>query len=158
MKAEGKAPLGQLPLLEVEGETFCQSVPISKYAAKLAGLYPAEPLAALRADEVVAVVDEVWNKMGATPKDEKARVAYAEEVAPKYLAHLAKRLGAGPFFFGAAEPQWADLWVYEYVRFATNGFFDHIPKDFVARHAPALAAHYDAVLASELYKAHGTPE
>ena len=37
-------PLGQLPALEVDGKTYCQSVPLSAYAAKLAGLYPATPL------------------------------------------------------------------------------------------------------------------
>ena len=78
-------PLGQLPALEVDGKTYCQSVPLSAYAAKLAGLYPATPLEQLgalylavlscsplaydafptAADEVVAIVDELWNK-GAT--------------------------------------------------------------------------------------------
>ena len=42
-------PLGQLPALEVDGKTYCQSVPLSAYAAKLAGLYPATPLEQLGA-------------------------------------------------------------------------------------------------------------
>jgi glutathione S-transferase len=158
VKASGVAPLGQLPILEVEGGVYTQSIPQSAYAAKLAGLYPSTPLDALKADEIVAVIDECWNKLGGTPKDAAARVAYAEEVAPKYLALLAKRLGAGPFFGGAAEPQWADLWLFAYMRIATAGFFDHVPQDFVARHAPALAAHFEAVKASALYKSFGTPE
>ena len=57
LKQTGFGPLGQLPVLEVEGVQYCQSIPISKYAATLAGLYPAAPLAALQADEVVAIVD-----------------------------------------------------------------------------------------------------
>ncbi len=158
VKASGVAPLGQLPILEVEGVVYTQSVAQSAYAAKLAGLYPTAPLAALQADEVVQIVDEVWNKLGGTPKDAAARVAYAEEVAPKFLALLAARLGAGPFFGGAAEPQWADLWLFAYMRIATAGFFDHVPKDFIARHAPALVAHADRVKASALYASFGTPE
>jgi len=131
---------------------------ISKYAATLAGLYPAAPLAALQADEVVAIVDELWNKVGATSKDKpETRVAWAEEVAPKYLALLSSRLGAGPFFAGAA-PGWADAWVYSFISFFTSGFFDHVPVDFVARHAPALAAMVTSFKASELYAAHGHGE
>ena len=36
----GKAPLGQLPSLEVDGKIFCQSGAIARYCGKLAGLYP----------------------------------------------------------------------------------------------------------------------
>ena len=36
----GKAPLGQVPSLEVDGKIFCQSGAIARYCGKLAGLYP----------------------------------------------------------------------------------------------------------------------
>ena len=85
-------------------------------------------------------------------------MAWAEEVAPKYLKHLAKVLGEGAFFGGAASPQWADLWVYQFVEFFTSGFFDFVPKDFVQRHAPTIAALAARVKASELYASCGTPE
>ena len=61
---------------------------------------------------MVAIVDELWNKGGAVPKDEEKRVAYATETAPKFLKALAARLGDSPYF-GGAEPGWADLWVYQ---------------------------------------------
>jgi glutathione S-transferase len=100
----------------------------------------------------------VWNKIGATSKDKpETRVAWAEEVSPKYLALLAARLGAGPFFAGAA-PGWADCWVYVFIGFFTSGFFDHVPQDFVARHAPALAAFVERFKASELYTSFGNAE
>ncbi len=138
LKATGFGPLGQLPVLEVDGVQYCQSIPLSAYAAKLAGLYPTDPLAALKAEEVVAILDELWNKIGATSKDKpETREAYGNEVAPKYLKALASRLGEGPFFHGAT-PGWADLWVYVFVTFFTSGFFDHVPTDFVAKAAPAL--------------------
>ena len=101
----------------------------------------------------------MWNKIGATSKDKpETRVAFAEEHCPKYLAFLSKKLGDAPFFGGAASPQWADLWVYQFVAFFTSGFFDHVPADFVARHAPKLAELCARVKASELYAKHGTPE
>ena len=78
-------------------------------------------------------------------------------MAPKYLLALAKRLGDKKFF-GGEEPNWADLWMYQYTTFFTSGFFDFLPKDFVAVAAPAIAKHAEAVKASELYKKFGTPE
>lgn len=159
MKASGAAPLGQLPFIETAAGAFAQSIPISKYACALAGLYPADALTALKADELVATIDEMWNKISATSKDKpETRVAYAEDVCPKYLALLAKRLGSDEFFGGASAPQFADLWFYAWYNIATSGFFDHVPTDFVARHAPTLDALAKRVKDSELYAKFGTPE
>ena len=160
VKASGAAPLGQLPFFETGGVTYTQSVPISRYACTVAGLFPAgEPLKALLADEVVAVVDELWNKIGDTSKEKpESRVAYAEDVAPKFLKLVETRLGDGHFLNGEASPQWADLWVYQYSNMFTSGFFDHVPVDFIQRHAPKVAALAARVKASELYAKYGTPE
>lgn len=38
VKASGVPPLGQMPFLEVNGNVICQSIPISSYACKVAGL------------------------------------------------------------------------------------------------------------------------
>ena len=156
LKASGKLPNGQLPILTVGGEVYAQSVALSRYAAKLAHLYPAEPLAALVQDEVVASLDEAWSKVPSN--DAALRAAYGETVAPKYLAGVAARLGKDAFFGGAASPQWADLWCYQYVTFLTSGFIDHLDKEFIAKCAPTLVEHAARVKASELYLKHGTPE
>ena len=156
LKSSGKLPNGQLPVLHVgEGTTFCQSTALSRYAAKLASLYPNDALAALIQDEVVATIDEVWSKV---PANEPAlRAAYGDSVAPKFLPSIAARLGDASFF-GGATPGWADLWVYVYVSFFTSGFFDGVDKDFVVKCAPSLAALAERVKASELYTKHGKPE
>jgi hypothetical protein len=160
IKASGAAPLGQLPFFETGGVAYTQSIPISKYACTLAGLYPAaHPLKCLVADEVVAVIDEAWNKIGETSKDKpETRVAYAEQTAPKFLRLVETRLGDDHFFNGEATPMWADMWVYQYVNMFTSGFFDAVPTDFVKRHAPKVAALAERVKASELYAKFGTPE
>ena len=122
LKSSGALPNGQLPVLAVGDTTYAQSVALSRYAAKLAKLYPDEPLAALVQDEVVATIDEVWSKVPSN--DAALRAAYADTVAPKFLASIVARLGKDNFIGGAATPQWADLWVYQYVHFMTSGFFD----------------------------------
>ena len=161
MKAEGKlAPLGQLPVLEVDGEEpFCQSIPMSVYLAKLAGLYPTDPLAQLKVDEVIGITDEVWNKIDGKNPDPATRIAYGNEIAPKYLQLLEKRLAAaGGKFFHGENPGVADCWVYQWSNFFTSGFFDHIPQDFVTRGSPAIGEFIERFKASDLYQKHGTPE
>lgn len=159
LKASGAAPLNQLPILQIGSRTLTQSVPISAYAARRADLYPTDQLAIFASEEVVAIVDEVWNKIAATSKDRPdSRVAYGEDVAPKYLALLCKRLGDDAFFGGGAIPMWADLWVFQYVSFLSSGFYEGVPTDFISRHAPLLVAHAERVRSSELYVKFGTPE
>lgn len=78
--AELKAtlPLGQVPLLEVDGDVYLQSIAISRYAAKLASVYPTDPLKALRVDMIadmfvdlfVPVVDIKFNQTDEAVKAE----------------------------------------------------------------------------------------
>ena len=156
LKASGRLPNGQLPILSVGGEVYSQSVALSRYAARLANLYPAEPLAALVQDEVVASLDEAWSKLPSN--DAALRAAYGETVAPKFLVVVAARLGKDMFFGGGSSPQFADLWSYQYVTFMTSGIFDHLDRDFVAKCAPVLVEHAARVKATELYAKFGTPE
>lgn len=171
-------------MLEVDGKKYCESIPISIFSAKLAGLYPTDPLEQLQVDEVIAIVDDLWNKIAKTDgKVPETRVAYANEIAPAMLVALASRL-RDPFFHGevifnfnffffllvfflystltsiyvSKKPGVADLWVYQYCNFFTSGFFDHIPTNFVSAASPELAAHTAAVKSSDLYVKFGTPE
>lgn len=158
LKASGFGPLGQLPVLSLDGRDYCQSVPISKYAATLAGLYPTDPLGALNADEVVAIIDELWNKIATTDaKVPETREKYGSETTVKYFRALNDRVAGGNFFNGASTPQWADLWFFAYVQFFTSGFLDHLPKNFVEVGSPELWALYNRILESDLFKQFGSP-
>ncbi|EEY69352.1 glutathione S-transferase, putative [Phytophthora infestans T30-4] len=43
-------PLGQVPVLELDGMVYGQSMAIARYAAKIAGLYPSDATEALKVD------------------------------------------------------------------------------------------------------------
>ena len=59
LREAGKLPWGQLPLCTVDGSTvFAQSPAIATYCAKLAGLYPEDPIAAARVDEIVNFINQ----------------------------------------------------------------------------------------------------
>ncbi|KAF0717265.1 hypothetical protein As57867_002386, partial [Aphanomyces stellatus] len=52
-------PFGQFPTFTVNGTTYAQTNAIARYAAKLAGLYPSNPLEALEADMIVDATVEL---------------------------------------------------------------------------------------------------
>ena len=58
-KAAGEFPLGSIPVLDVAGERFAQSNAILRYAGKLTGLYPEDPIAAMRVDMVLDTIEEL---------------------------------------------------------------------------------------------------
>ena len=68
----------QLPVLWVNGEPLGQSVAQTRYIANLAGLYPKDPEDALRADELIDYVQELFIPLGKafTMQDEAEKMAY----------------------------------------------------------------------------------
>lgn len=67
-------PMGQLPILEVDGKKVCQSGALLRYAGKLAGLYPEDAWKALKVDEFLGAWDEASNEMSkqyGLPEDQR---------------------------------------------------------------------------------------
>lgn len=99
-------PLGQLPILEVDGVVYAQSMAISRYAAKLSGLYPQDPLQALHVDMVSETLVDLGNVFAdimfrtpdATARAEKIAKLLSETL-PKQFTALDK-LVKGKFFAG----------------------------------------------------------
>ncbi len=140
-------PLGQVPVLEVDGVVVTQSDAITRYAGKLAGLYPTDAFQALLCDEVLDAVEDANTKLGTTfglagdaLKD--ARTAFITGPLPLYLRWLQTQLQAhGGNYFADARLTIADLKVFVFVRGFNSGNLDHIPTDLVESIAPLLNAH-----------------
>ena len=58
-----QTPLGQVPVLKVDGEVITQCNTMNRLVGKMAGLYPDDPLEAARCDEVMAAVEDVIGKI-----------------------------------------------------------------------------------------------
>ena len=56
-------PYGQLPVLEVDGVTICQSMAIARYLANECGLAGSSSIVKPKIDEVVDVINDVQNAM-----------------------------------------------------------------------------------------------
>jgi glutathione S-transferase len=113
-------PFNQLPTLRVNDKvTYGQSLAIARYAAKLSGLYPADPLLALEADSVVDAILELFDAfIDAVFKttDEAVRATkfatINTDVYPRLLKQIQARV-AGPFFTGA-DVTFADIFLFDF--------------------------------------------
>ena len=123
---KARLPFGQIPALEVDGVFVAQADSAARLAARLAGLYPADPVDAARSDMIVlhqAEVQSAIAKMsfdgvpGApgtqmVPEAERERriAAWMKSTLPGHLERL-ERLAQEGTMVGSAL-SWADVCVF----------------------------------------------
>ena len=144
-------PLNQVPTLHINDVQVTQSDAITRYAGKLAGLYPEDALQALFCDEVMCALEDINTKIGATfgmtgDALKNAREALATETLPRYLRWLQNQLeGHGGEFFADHRLTVADLKAFVILRWIGSGKLDHIPADLIETVAPRLGAFIDRI-------------
>lgn len=140
-------PLLQVPVLQLNDVQITQSDAITRYAGKLAGLYPDDAFQALLCDEVMSALEDLNVKVGATfgmSGDElkNARSALVSDALPRYLRWLETQLEShGGEFFADNRLTVADLKSFVVTRWLGSGKLDHIPVDLVDTAAPKIKAH-----------------
>ena len=139
MKASGELPFGAVPVLIVDGRMISQSSAILRYAGQLSGLYPSDPVYALRVDEAMDGVDDMMLPMGASIREEDAerkaamRKDMAENSIPTNFARFEKLLlenGDTGYLVGD-ELTIADLKLLHSVNKLTDGTLDGIPPSVI---------------------------
>eukprot|EP00303_Exanthemachrysis_gayraliae_P017107 CAMPEP_0206029990 /NCGR_PEP_ID=MMETSP1464-20131121/47290_1 /ASSEMBLY_ACC=CAM_ASM_001124 /TAXON_ID=119497 /ORGANISM="Exanthemachrysis gayraliae, Strain RCC1523" /LENGTH=260 /DNA_ID=CAMNT_0053404089 /DNA_START=21 /DNA_END=803 /DNA_ORIENTATION=+ len=145
---------GQAPAARVDGSRpYAQSYALLRFAGRLAGLYPTDPVKALAVDEVLGVSEDLAAAMLAPRamepafKQVSASVAAKQKAAllssinedalPRYFGVLEKLLEAnGTGWFVGAAPTVADVAVATVVRIFTTGFAEQwgyspeVPKGY----------------------------
>lgn len=152
-------PYGSVPVLTVDGFEYAQSAAILRYCGRLAGLYPPDPVEAVRVDEVVdTIVDFVagLEKVGVEtdPDDDETIVQmnllkFVNEGVPKFLGGLDKRLqvfGEGSWAVGD-QMTIGDLAIYVCMLNIAAGAFDHMTMR-------PMQAYKRIVKSFEMVKAH----
>jgi len=120
-KLKPTLPFGQLPVLQVDGKIFSQSMGIARYAAQLAGLCPMEPVEALQVDMVVDSICEliinpeveISHEEDEAIKGEKIK-QFLESTLPKGLKAL-EEMVQGDFFLDADKVSLADFVLFDFV-------------------------------------------
>lgn len=137
-------PLNQVPTLHVDDVQITQSDAITRYAGKLAGLYPQDDFQALMCDEVMGALEDINVKIGATfgmqgDDLKSAREALAADALPRYLRWLQNQLeNHGGQFLADNRLTIADLKAFVILRWLGSGKLDHIPGDLIGTVAPKL--------------------
>jgi len=141
-------PFERVPLLEIDGVPLSQCNSINRYVAKLAGLYPSDPLQAAFCDEAMDAVEDIVSQITVTMriKDESekktARATLADGPIKIYLRQLQSMLESrGGEYFADGCLTVADLKVMVCVRYLRSGIIDHVPRDLPDRLAPKLVEH-----------------
>ncbi|XP_078620470.1 glutathione S-transferase 1-like [Branchiostoma floridae x Branchiostoma japonicum] len=132
-----KTPMGQLPILEVDGTMICQSKAIGRLIAKKIGMAGKTDLEAARADMITdGLEDLIGLKMSFffTEKDENKKEEKKKEFEEKTLQpalDLFEKLASAEGYFVGNSLTWADVNFFSLF----NGFINRfIPGDHLKNH------------------------
>uniref|UniRef100_U5EWQ3 glutathione transferase n=1 Tax=Corethrella appendiculata TaxID=1370023 RepID=U5EWQ3_9DIPT len=129
-------PMGQMPVLDVDGKKVHQSIAMSRYLAKQVGLVGADAWEDLQIDTVVDTINDFRLKIGVVsyePDDEvkeKKLVTLNNEVIPFYLEKLDDIARENNGYLANGKLSWADLYftaILDYLNYLTK-------TDLVANH------------------------
>lgn len=140
LRASGKLPFDQMPLLELDGRNLSQSSAMIRHLARRAGLYGADDTEAMWCDMIAGVVADFAEtglqaafKPASAVDDLKARFA---KFGPRFEARIADQ-GSG--YSAAAQMTFADVVLAE----ALSTYLEWVPDILAA--TPLLAALYRSV-------------
>jgi glutathione S-transferase len=146
-RAAGALPFDVLPVLVLDdGTVLSQSNTILRFVAARAGLVPADPIDALRVDELLDAAEDYGGRLSVSIRiqDEAVRAVLRAELAqrwlPEWFAILERSLGAaGRGWLVGGALSVADLKIVHAVDKLVNGTLTGIPTDLLAA-SPALEA------------------
>jgi glutathione S-transferase len=154
-KSAGMFPLGSVPALDVDvggvRTRFCESNALTRYAGKLAGLYPHDPIEALRCDELLDAAEDLFASISnsfSLPLAEKVAARQAA-IAPtgafykvfamivrRYDENFARTQAAGRMVGRSLTI--ADLKIAGIYVGLLSGMFDGIPSRWVTETFPSF--------------------
>lgn len=113
-------PLGNVPILEVDDVVYSQSMAIARYAAKISGHFPDDPLDVLHADMISETLLEFKNAINCVRYDETKESLNEDMLKPLLEVTLPKVFNAleirvrGAFFLGN-KASYADVHLFNLV-------------------------------------------
>nr|ACP27599.1 glutathione S-transferase [Chironomus tentans] len=115
-KFKAAMPMGQVPILEADGKIMYQSLAISRYLARLVGLYGENPLEDYEVDNAVDNINDFRAKLAgaqyeqnAVAKEEKFKLLKAETI-PYFLEKLDAIAAENDGHFALKKFTWADVY------------------------------------------------
>lgn len=160
-----RMPYKAVPIMTLDGKVYAQTHAILRYIGRLVDLYPVDdPIQALRVDEVVDTLTDLFASVYSYMGDDKERLRtgrekLVKEDIPKFFGGLEKRVevfGDGPFVVGDSVTI-ADLALVSLVNTFKCGVLDFVETDVVDGYTRMMRS-YCAVMempqVREWYKKH----
>ncbi|GIL89725.1 hypothetical protein Vretifemale_17499, partial [Volvox reticuliferus] len=148
---KAKMPFGQVPVLELEdGKMLAQGGAIERYAAKLAGLYPEDPLKAALADQAafhMADISELFVPTFRLAPEERVKARQEILAADKFkekLQQLSKLLETSGEYVAGDKLSYGDVVVFVGLSNIICGFMDGVPRDLLEDY-PVLKAYRNRI-------------
>ncbi|XP_065370139.1 glutathione S-transferase [Calliphora vicina] len=147
-------PMGQMPVLEVDGKRVHQSISMARFLAKTVGLCGATPWEDLQVDIVVDTINDFRLKIAVVsyePEDEikeKKLVTLNNEVIPFYLEKLEQTVKDNDGHLALNKLTWADIYFAGIL-----DYMNYMVKRDILEQYPALRGVVDTVNAMEPIKA-----
>ncbi|EAT36154.2 AAEL011741-PB [Aedes aegypti] len=122
-------PMGQMPVLEVDGKRVHQSLAMCRYVAKQIGLAGSDPVEELQIDAIVDTINDFRLSIAIVayePDDmvkEKKMITLTNEVIPFYLTKLNVIAKENNGHLVLGKPTWADVYfagILDYLNYLTK--------------------------------------
>jgi len=131
-------PFGSIPVLKTDFGVLAQSNAILSYIGKQGGLYPKDPAAAARVDEILNFIEDITNIIvpSLREQDQEKRLALrkvlAEETFPKLFGYLERYHDnlKNPKYLTSNELTVADLKFFSIYNWFQSGKLEGIPSNF----------------------------
>ena len=146
LRATGKLPFDQMPLLEIDGFCLSQSSAMIRFLARRVGLYGTNDTDAMWCDLIAGVVADFAEVAMQAPFKPTAEIAEADlrakftKFGPRFEARIAEQ-GSG--FCAAADMTFADVVLCE----ALSSYLERCPD--ILKTSPGLADLYSRVTGTE---------
>ncbi|MEC7985386.1 MAG: glutathione S-transferase [Myxococcota bacterium] len=138
MRADGKLPFRQVPILRVDGRVLTQAATIARFCGRLTDMYPNDPWHAAKVDELFDAIGELNYKLSPSmrEKDPEKKMAmrakFAEKNIPMVLAHIEREIAENGSGYCVGERlSVADLLVWRVCGWLSSGLLDGIPTDIL---------------------------
>lgn len=113
-KYKAGMPMGQVPVLEIDGKKYNQSRAIARYLAKKCKLYSSDEIEALEIDIVIDSLEDIRQALGiyywekdAAIKEKFKQIAF--EKLPNYMSKFEEQVKANGGYFVRGKLTWADI-------------------------------------------------
>eukprot|EP00899_Mesostigma_viride_P023281 jgi/Mesvir1/4137/Mv13049-RA.1 len=138
-------PFGSLPVLEIDGTMYAQSNALLRYVGRLTGLYPQDPLAALKVDQILDGFEDASTAMRPslmeTDNQKKLEMRQGligpEGGLTRYIGAISRLIGGDGYAVGNSLTI-ADLVIYNDINWFKMGILDGIPSSWVDSYQPLM--------------------